>query len=109
MSWTIYLTGSIDSEADKSDAVTFGKWYTSRMKDYLESRLGCSSSADDEIDADDYVAAEDCELAAFLIWSAPVIASITGFVFSFLLHVLAVAAHEALHQDKEVCALCYEA
>lgn len=82
----------------------FPRWYSSRMQANLESRLGCTTT-DDYSDNDNVVdddAADYCELAAFLMWCAPIIAAVTGFVFAFLMHLLAVAAFQALHHDKEV-------
>ena len=68
----------------------------------------CNTNEDDRT-YDDYDADSDglCQLAAFLMWSAPLIAAVTGYVFACLLRLLSVATFEALHHDNEVSFAIY--
>ena len=104
----IYRSKPVIDDETESDDEAWGQWYTSKMKDNLEKRLECNTNEDDRT-YDDYDADSDalCQLAAFLMWSAPLIAAVTGYVFACLLRLLSVATFEALHHDNEVSFAIY--
>ena len=99
----IYRSKPVIDDESESDDEAWGQWYSSKMQDNLEKRLECSTNEDDRTyDDDDADTAGLCQLAAFLMWSAPLIAAVTGYVFSCLLRLLSLATFEALHHDNEV-------